>query len=498
MTLNFNGGTHDVIIYKQGERFDRTNLPYFFNSITSVEAQIAQGGLASIKVTLEPSFDDAIRILSSGLLGIGASSEGQVPQKQQGGDSQAGIGGTKSVSSKNIDALTSQAAANGAGSESKADFEQTVAPFLAVRFMYPDQTDNDGSAAETPWYTGVCLEPHIDMSGSNITITMVATATASLLKHIQGASSFGDQPVLKVLKTLAESVNIELTFDPGDDETVSLLNNTMISGIYNEPKLQTIRNILYKLDCYWYFASGEDKEPNSEIRIKSRKSITESQVNFTFVMFRQIDPGNNIIPIYELSLESSGALFLPQGAFGSFQRGVDEGKKEVKTVAVKPEVLDSKQLTGTTASAGTLPMSDKVAGGSTGITNDSDAELTGSSTPFYSRGTSKNNKDDIEAASKRALFGGIAYRLTLPGLPKLNMLGVAQVVIGDFVPGLSSVGWTEAITHTSDSSGWTSVVIFRQTPGVIDRKAAGFRKIEKVVGEPTGNFKNSIDITAVV
>lgn len=486
MTINFNGGIHEVLLFKDGQQFDKTNLPYFFNSITSVEVKVPKDQGASIQITLEPSFDDGVKILSSGLLGYGHSAKGQKPAPQ--GES------TKAKTSTSVENTTSQPAAAGAGSSSKASLGDQVTTFVGVRFRYPGQTDVDGSAAETPWFTGPMRQPQMEINGVDISITLFANATGALLSEIQGTSVFENQPAIDIIRTLAESIKIEVTFDASDTETESILSEP-ISLIVNEPKMQTIRNILYKFDCFFVMSSGTGKQPVSEIRIRSIKAITRDIIQYSFVTLRNIDPARNVIPIYNLSLESFGPLFSPQGSFGSFQRYVDESEKKVENVAVNPDVVENQRMTGADGAVGTLPKSGEQFGGSSGVTDDSDPELTGSSTPAYSRGEEKTNIKEIEAATKRAAFDGLHYRLTLPGLPRLKPLVVCQVIVGDFIPGLSSAGWLQEVVHTSNNEGWLSTVLFTQTRSVIDKSAVtGF--INKPTEDlsslsPQGNIINS-------
>ena len=79
MALTFNGGACEVVIFKEGIRFDRSNFSELFNSIGEVRAKVRAGGIAQISVKITPNFQDGLKILKSGILGVGISALGQAP-----------------------------------------------------------------------------------------------------------------------------------------------------------------------------------------------------------------------------------------------------------------------------------------------------------------------------------------------------------------------------------------------------------------------------------
>lgn len=482
MPLSLTNGTHEVAIFKGGRKFDRTTDPYFFNSIDSVEAKVRAGNIAEVKVVVTPSYDDGIRILNSGLLGMGMSRQGQLPEPVNES------AGSKSVGSKPLSSTVS--ATQATTEQGKSPLLTSVLPVLSVQFKYPGETDNDGGAAETPFYTGMLVAPDIDINDASISITLYARDAIGYLGEIHGVFRFEGEKAIDVLKDLASPLDLEITFDEGDTETPSILNKE-ISGAYNEPRLQTITNILFCLDCFYTTVSGDSKQPKNQLRVKSRKVITEDKVDFTFVQMRRPDVANNVFPIFNLSVRSNKQLFLPNGAAGSFQRYTDEKAKMIETKAVNPSDIDGKSMTSTNVGGGTLIKAEPTAAGAApGLTNDADPELSGTTTLVIKR-SDADNFAEVESSTKRSAFYMTPYNLTLPGIPRLRAMRLAQVLIGANVAGLSGVGWVEEVTHISDSNGWSSQVVFRQTSGAADAGAVANREVEDAPRASAGVAKTS-------
>lgn len=489
MTLTFRDGTHNVKIYRDGKKFDRENLSYFFNSISEVTAKLAAGNIATVKVTLTPSYEDGLKILASGLLGLYAAKLGQNPAPA--GEGSAG----KTVSSKSTASKVSLPPAG------KTQRQPLLAPntsFLAVQFLYNDQEDNDGSLAQTPWFTGVMTTPNVEVSSGGISITINAMGSGALLGTIQGVYTFENESALSVLNKLAKSIGIKIAFEKGDTETESLLTNKKITGGFNEPKLQSIKSVLHAADCFWTETTGTDAKPEAQIVVKSRKKFAEGQIEFTFVKFRQIDPSNNVIPIYDFSLGTTSNLFLAGAAFGSFQRCFNEKTKKVDTLDVSTKDIDGKSFSGSETTGGTLPSSTVQYGkGAIGVTDPSDAEVTGSSHMAVVRDDVKNT-DEIKSTTKRAVFLGPTYTLVVPGLPKLRPLSMVQVIVGDKIPGLSGVCLVSSVLHKSDGGGWKSEIQLRQTGGLTDASLASQFSNKEIKDVSVAGSSNSIESSPII
>lgn len=458
MALDFRGGYAEVVIIKEGLRFDKSNFPELFNSITEVRTKSRSKETAEIEVTVSPSFLDGLKILSSGLLGTGFSRKGQKPPATATPESSI----KKEVPAKAISDMVSNPKQVNKGARSA--LLSSSLPYMAVRFSYPDQTDNDGLPAETVWYSGLMGVPELDMNSTEISIKLKAHGVLVLLGAMEGAIIFRNEPMLDAVEKLAAPLGLTVSFDDGDTQTEALLRQKKVNGCFNEAKLTTIKTILFQADCDFMHLTGEGSEAKNEIRIKSRKAITDSKIDFTFVLYRQIDPTNNVIPIVNFALRSPGTLFMSGGAFGSFQRTVDPATKKVDKIFFTPEDFDGTSLNNNNSTGGTIP-ADTGDGnefkGGVGVKDASDPNLAGRSDMTLAR-DGVTNKDEIQNSSREQLGNMWTAEITLPGLPRLRALTVAQVIVGDNVPGLTGPGQVNSVEHVWGGDGWTTTIEFRQ------------------------------------
>jgi hypothetical protein len=289
-----------------------------------------------------------------------------------------------------------------------------------------------------------------------------------MLTALEGAMVFNNEPVISVVQKIVDPMGIKISFDDGDAQTTELLRSKKISGVFNEPRLTTLRNVLYRAGCEFYMLTGDNKQPVNEIRIKSRNSIAENKIKYTFVMYRQIDPTNNVIPMLDFKLDSARTLFLAGSSFGSFQRTVDPSKKKVEKYVFGPESYDSTNVNNSQSAEGALPLevgSGNQFGGAAGIKDGSDPNLTGRSDVYISR-TDESNKDELSEGGKKAIDNFCKFTVLVPGLPRIRPFEAVQTIIEDNVPGISGPANVTKVEHVwNGDGGWTSTLSLRQTGG---------------------------------
>lgn len=484
MTIDFNGGIHEVILFKDGRRYDKSNFPILFNSIASVSVKFGNENLGTMEVQITPSLEDGFKILDSGLLGIGMTQKGQAPELlSQNGNA------SRSIIPKTPDSIVSSAKPSppetGSGS---------VYPVLAIRFLYQDQLDNDQTEASTPWYVGICNVPDLSLTATEMIITMKAASQGVQASKFIATARFENESIFEAVQKLVKPFGIAISFDDDDTRTEELLKSKTYTGISAEPPLLTIKNILMTVDCYFSLISGDGKNANDEIRIKSRQSVNEGKIDFTFVLYRQIDPAKNVIPIYDFSLSSNGALFLPGGAFGSSQAGIDSETKDKVTLEVDDQSNRTKALSGNQAGAFKVPEGEgKTFGVSNGINPIFDVTISGDNIPVTQSGT-LSNRPEIESKALSDGTLGLFYQITVPGLPRLRAMRLAQVIIGDNIKGISGPGQIYTITHRTGSDGWVSEIEFRRQPGLVDGASVDVRKTEPTARPTQSNSKKPIGI----
>lgn len=461
MTMDFNGGAVEVVILKGGKRYDIKHpiVGCLFRSVASVTTLLKSGFTSQVSVEITPSFQDGMTILKSGLLGTGLSSKGQAPPDKQGAGT-AAITPTTLGGEKPTAAGAPSAAVVGANA-----FSPNAMPYLMVRFSYPGQKDNAGFPMQTPWFGGRMKGPELSFGDDGISITLKASGSTTMLATLEGASVYKDLPAIDVIKGLASVIKTSIIIGSDDATTTEVLNQK-ISGSLSGSKMDDIRAILYSLDCFYDDYPAEDKGGGSnQIRIVSRKSLTKGKAEFTFVMYRQIDPENNIIPMLSFSLDSYQSMFSPGQVFGTLQEVIDTSAKTIETVSFTSDDDEALSASGTDTDTGVIAEDD---GSATevddvvGVTDKSDPKLSGSHVPGIKKG-SESTVEKGKAAVVQSAVSQLRYSFTVPGLPRLRPNTVSEVVIEDNIPGISGPGLIASVEHKYDSGGWVSEVkFFRQ------------------------------------
>lgn len=428
-------------------------------------------GFITIEIT--PSLEDGLKILQSGLLGVGFPL-GQMPQE---------IGSGSGSVSRSSSAMSSTSAGSPSSDVTAA---ASTAPgpqcYVAVRFMYPGQEDSEG-IAETELYTGSCGIPNIQLNNGSITISISAYPESAVLAALEGTVVFpSGTNALDALKTLVDPMGMTIEFDDGDSETEAILQNKPVTGVWNEPRFEIAKRIIRSADCYFDIST-------SKMIIKSRSFISNSDITYTFVQFRNINPNENVFPLSDYELESPRSLFMHGGVFGSFQKDFTSDSKESEDFTVDSSDYDSQSLGGSNTGPGSLPKDSGAAdevGGATGIKT-TDAQLTGGGHLVLSRGAAGeiNNKGEIRAKMNQTADSFVKVKMTSPGVPRLKPLTVAQVIIGDNIPGLSSPVLINVVEHVWDGSGWTTEIEARQMAATTAAAVSNDRPIEPQA-QPSG------------
>lgn len=439
--LTFQGGAVEVVIYKNGTEITIDNFPAFFRSIAAVKAKVRGGETSTVTISLTPDFADSLKILRSGLLGSSVAKDGQLP-------------------TSNLSAATPDA-----GSIQASDTAPTTAPsnltYYAVRFFYI-------GGETTPWYGGFTCVPSFTL-GAQMEFTITITGVHNLMAIGGGPNHFENQPALDVLQKLADAYGIDITFDDDDTETQALLENTNISGSYNEDYDGVIRRILSDLRCVYVKYDGDDADPQPQYRVKSTSYLSKQPNDFRFCFWRQVFPEMGDVPVEELSLESSGALFAPGGVFGTFSRAVLSRTKETKTAASAPGDFQFTPNSGTKSSGGAFPQDSgdgSAKGGATGLV-DGTQQVTGMDVPAVHRDDS-SSLGRAQSRAELTSLGILVFNAKTPGLPTLRPLSSIQLLIADAQNGLEAFSgscYVMELEHEYDGSGWATHSKIQRTGG---------------------------------
>ena len=470
-------GACDVVIYKDGLTITRENFPVLFNSIAKVSAKVRVAQMAEVKIELTPSFEDALTILASGLLGSSTGAAGQVPE----------LDGAKTAPSP-----SSIGAAAAPSSSDQPQIAPSNAPYVAVKFYYPDDEDSS-----TDWYGGFAVVPDLSLNSGEITITINVIGQHSLMSMSQGPKVFKNEPAIDVIKKLASTFGCEIVFEDGDTETEAILTAAKVNGQFNENSESLLRRILDKYRCQYVKDTG-GADSKARYVVKSIKYLHEQEVQYHFVAFRQVEPEKNVYPVFSFELISKGTLFFPSHTFGTVSRAVLSTTKEIKKFVGTADAIEAKATGGVKAEGLAFPTStgagaDK--GGAVGKVDTSDPDETGADAPAVGN----KESDTTEVLNSRAEIARnemLEYRMTVMGLPKIQPQTMVQVTIGPGEKGVEAFSGPcaiKSVEHIWDVGGWVSDLEVRKTGGATS--LAGTKEKEsqaptapdnKVTKTPTG------------
>lgn len=451
--LTFQGGAVEVVVYKNGTEINLSNFPEFFRAISSVRAKVKGGETSSITINLTPDFNDALKIMRSGLLGSSASKDGQLPNSN--------------LSSVSSDSESIQS------SDTKPTTGTSNFTYYACRFFYI-------GGESTPWYGGFTCVPSFTL-GATIDFSITVTGVHNLMAIGGGPNHFDNQPALDVLETLADAYGIDITFDEDDTQTEALLSNTNISGSYNEDYDGVIRRILSDLRCVYVKYDGDDDNPQPQYRVKSTSYLSQQPTEFRFCYWRQVFPELGDVPVEELRLESSGALFAPGGVFGTFSRAVLSRTKETMTKASAPGDFTYQPNSGTKSAGGAFPKDNgdgSAKGGATGLVGNQ--QIAGMDVPALHRDES-STLDRAQARAEIDSMGFLVFHAKTPGLPGLRPLSSIQLLVGDATDGLEAFSGTchvRELEHFWQGDGWTTESFIARTAGPVFDPSASEKESE--------------------
>lgn len=449
MTFDFLSFYVQVEIEKNGVVYDKNSFPALFNSVSMVKAEIRMNEIAKIEITLTPSYQDAIDILRSGLLGIGNSPS--VPDSDSSNKSSTSI----NTSSGN------SAVASSSGS--KDPLRDTLKNFsnMRVKFMRPLDNLTSQGKMETPWYVGAITQPDVRIEGAEVTITLKGYAFALFMSGPKMILEIKDgDSVYDVVEKVLGLIDHTMVFDQDDATTEEEMRSKKLIGEKrSQPPFNILKWALSLVGCDFVLGanvlSGEESDKSgNQVLIRKRQSTFEQPPVYTLVQWRNPDPQADPpeIPIVNFSLESGGPLFFNGFAFGVFRLGEDPLKKKV----IIPEALESRNFKETA----TTPSSSKKA-------NSDDTNKIGMRVPVHSDQESEQSQTSDSAVNEmeKQLINFQKFVIDIPGVPGIAPTNLCMMRIGT-LDEMSGYLLVTSVTHTADSSGWMTSLEARMTGGL--------------------------------
>lgn len=386
-------------------------------SISSIEINVTLGHLSEIRMTLNPTYEDAIKIIKSGLMGMGI-----VPGGSSGGDTA----------------------------------EQRI---LRIRFGYDDKSDMSTS----PWFVGGMVVPEMDF-GDEISLTIVAYSALFFGQRVESLAVEKEKIDLKeYLQTIATKLDIEIVVL---DSIAAGLLSTKFELVRNGDLFSGLRDILYTngLAFYCFTAAGEEAKDQIVIfSIAGRNAITPK---WQFVMYGQVSPNQGVFPIQRLSFNPT-PLMIPGSTFGTKTLTIDTSiKKELieeeesdYDLSMQPLVGDKVSITsmGNAEVSGGLPKTKKTKSGG-GLSDVDTASDSGNIVVSLKRGEDLDTRSDSQS---KTMFNGseqLQFTVVCPGVPVLRPTELVNLQIAG-LPEISGNATIMTLRHRISTDGFETEMI---------------------------------------
>lgn len=396
----------EVKIKKDGIEYPnkKNEYRYFFNSISNVSMKVDSKSMATCEITFTPSYQDAVKLLTSGFLGL--FSENKLKPDEN--------------------------------TKEKGDPGSITSAQAIVKFI---RQDRGAEKLETDYFYFNQTTPRVEIEGNTIGITLSGTASTSRIPSGDAQKkqlAFSKAIYKKVIKEgetlhdllmyISEKSEYDFVFrNDAEAKTIETklapqimamtLNDMLIQGCAKANLDYAIRNSIYIYDG-----------------IKQLGKVPL----YEFVLWRQVFPESGIYPMFSFNLESDVSMFFSNRAFGTVSSGVDPSKKEIIDKASEVE-LDQ----------GTNPASRGKLKAENGFEDDEPLDPT----PTYRAEPEASSEDEAKNEARLGGLNHIDVSFQVPGLPDLAPLEMVTLRVGDIKEFALAVQLQE-VEHIWGEEGW--------------------------------------------
>jgi hypothetical protein len=414
-----------ITVIKNGEELSYDQIPYFYNSISRVFLSVKTSEVMKMEITLTPSYEDAIRILSGGLLGISVSKKSDKPE-QSGSNI---VAKPPSTNIAPVGVASDKTVVSGTG---------TGMTQVKIKLMRPGETLPSNSPYETTEYLGIIYQPEVSISGADAIINLKGYGYSSLSvgPKFMVRIPDGEKTALDVIKETLEYMDYDPNPEFLDDSVASKLSEKAPKRDANETLFNTLKWITGIVKCG--FAENPQptgSKPKMAFYDLSHSSYDPSKkAKYTCVQWRQVDASKNEIPMFDFKMDSSMLLFLQGQAFGTYKRSVIVDEKREEEAKQKDPKTD--KLRNESSQTKINQNSQKKPGQFISIPDSNDEEF---------------KKADAEHQEQIAKFQKFTFQI--PGVPDIYIMDRVNMRIGD-IAALQGSCLVRGVSHTLDNSGW--------------------------------------------
>lgn len=395
--------------------------------VESVKVNISLLHFFNVEVQLNPTFDQAVKLLNSGLMGIGFNVE-EVDTSNPVGAFTRLLGVTDTPGSK------------------------VSLRKLQIQMEYGGRTSNA--------FSGILQAPQVHIGADGIQITLNAVGFIFSRSKQFGYRNLKGTAYELINKLMKEDSNlpVEVIFKP---QAKSILQKVKVKGITQyKSNLETVRDILHDNGCEIAHI-GNQKNGGEKYQVHSIEE-KRSQLKYKFVMYANIMPDQGIFPILDMKCPTTN-LLLPAGAWANSLNVFDRNKNKTSEEAnSKKESTAAEQATSITSPDGTI------AGGS--------AASTGDNVTFVPKELGKTVKNTYKNYASRVFEWDIETVGVVDLLPGQSI----QVQIGpdgNVVKPLSGYYDLFEVEHTFSNTGVDTKMKCFRTGGTAGKVSGQFENI---------------------
>jgi hypothetical protein len=397
------------------------NSDQFANFVSHAKVHVSLLRFTNIEVTFNPPFDQAIKLIQSGVLGIGFSIKSATGEP---------LGNDKDFAS---------------ASKSSINFNTVV-----IKFHH--------GGKQSPYFKGLLLVPEVKIGVDGISITIKATGMYFEQTKVSSGKPSDSKTGLQLIQSLL-GPEIEISIDPNDSQAAKALSKIHKINM-NQSNFSIANDILHDANCSLYQSGMKSKNSKPVYELISKDFMRKRKSGATFVLWSQINPNKGVYPIINMQTDINN--YLAGQSFGLNATGIDSSTKARRTEKAGAE--SAKRFTDTHASRD-------------GSISGSGAGKKVKTIHVPNSGEGHSLAGTVVAAVHAALESALRYEITTVGIVDLLPGRPVKVTVAG-VPFLSGAYDLYEVTHEMSDSGIETHVNLAMTGGFSTLIDSGLQKLQ--------------------
>jgi hypothetical protein len=398
------------------------NSPAFTNFVQRARVKISILRFTDIEVTFAPPFEQAVKLLKSGVLGLGFGRSQSTGQSDSSDPELAGA------------------------SKGEINFNTIV-----VRFHH--------GGKKSPYFKGLLLVPEVDIGVDGITITVKATGLLFDKTKTSSGKPSDSKSRLSIIQSLIGN-DIILKPDPKDAKANDALAKVEKLNP-GKSDFNVVKDMIDKSNCVIYQSGMTSPNSKPTYELISMDFLRKRAPEVTFVLWDQINPNKSIYPI--LGMKTSINNYLAGQTLGVNASAIDSSSKQKKTK--KAGADSAKDFTDNLSSHD---------GSMSGSGNDAK----GKTVPVPDAGEGHSLTGVLTSAIHQAMESALQYEISTVGIADLLPGRRVNVKVAD-VKFLSGAYDLYEVTHEMGEGGFDTSITLAMTGGLAVLLDKGVEKTQQ-------------------